>query len=624
VRTAGVSVPRLGPWGLTGSRDPPRGGQRHQLFSTLVAVTAVALSSLVAVLVLTASGSVDRPLGRAVVHALMIGAPVATGLYAARSGHLRFGRLLMVVGFIWSLTILAEASSSLAYSTGRVVAWTIFPPLIYLMLAFPAGRLTVRRDRLLFAGVVAVVVVLFIGSALLVDAYPVSSPWASCDAACPANAFQVVGSEPAWVAGVLAPARDVLACLLLIGVTAVVAMRLKPSSITGRVTTAPVLAVSIAATLVLIAFIAVRRAAPDSELVHMLGVAWTLWLPAVAAAFTLGLVQRRLVVSSVLTGFSHSLRASLDARALGDALRSTLGTSAVEVLTCARDRGRWLREDGTEAGPGAVPGEGRVLREIRDESGPIAAIVLDESLDGDDDLLDAVVSLAEAALREGRLKEDLELSLHDLDDSRKRIAKAADVERRRIERDLHDGAQQRLIALRMRLSMAEDLLRDDPDAASEAMRGLGDDIDHALEEIRSLAHGIYPALLADRGLVDALRSVGRRSALEVDVRGAGLRRLAPELETAVYFTCREALQNAAKHAEGATRARIALDQGPATLSFEVSDNGEGFAAASVAGSGLRNMRDRIESVGGTLTIQSAPGRGTVVRGAVPLNGQAAS
>ena len=146
---------------------------------------------------------------------------------------------------------------------------------------------------------------------------------------------------------------------------------------------------------------------------------------------------------------------------------------------------------------------------------------------------------------------------------------------------------------------------------------MGEDVDHALEELRSLAHGIYPSLLADRGLADALRSVGRRSALGVDVRAPGLRRLAPGLETAVYFTCREALQNAAKHGEGATRAWVSW-----TGSVAPDVRGERRAgydqAVARASSGLRNMRDRVESVGGTLTVESSPGHGTHVRGVVPL------
>ena len=176
---------------------------------------------------------------------------------------------------------------------------------------------------------------------------------------------------------------------------------------------------SIVVTVVLVGFILTRRVAPDSELARDIGLAWTLCLPAIAAAFSMGLVQRRLLVSSVLSrepltadvarARRHRCCAALDARRPG---RRGLGS---------RPRAQaWIREDGLVADAADVPGPGRTLREIRDGSGPIAAIVMDDGLDADDELVDAIVSLAEAALREGRLKADLELSLSDLDDSRKR------------------------------------------------------------------------------------------------------------------------------------------------------------------------------------------------------------
>jgi signal transduction histidine kinase len=614
MRTADVSVP---PAFAAAEEHPadPVGQDWTQRVWTLAGVAAVGLSSAVGVVVLTTSGGVDHAFGRAMLHVLAVAAPVATGIFAVRSGYARFGGQLIAAGFVWSFAVLSESSSSLPYSAGRVIAWTIFPLLAYLMLAFPAGRITVRRDQLLFVAITWVVCVLFIGSALLVDAYPAATPWTSCGTDCPANAFQVVSSEPAWVGSVVAPVRDVLAAVLLVTVSLVLAARLRATSVVGRVTTAPVLAVSIASNLAVVAFIAARRIEPDSEVAREIGLVWALSLPALAGAFSLGLVQRRLLITAVLSGLSRSLQSLSEPAHIGAALRSTLGGSDIEILDRDRQGERWVRENG----------HGAPLREIHDGSGPVAAIVVDDGLSADGELVEAIVSLAEAAVREARLKAELATSLSDLDESRKRIATAADVERRRIERDLHDGAQQRLIALRMRLSLAEDLLRDDPAAASEAVHGLGEDIDHTLEELRSLAHGIYPALLADRGLADALRSIARRSPLRTEVWPAGLRRLPAELETAVYFTCREALQNAAKHASRATRARISLDQGSRALTFEVADDGEGFEPAVVSeGSGLRNMRDRVESLGGTLEIRSSPGEGTVVRGVVPLTRPAVS
>ena len=217
-----------------------------------------------------------------------------------------------------------------------------------------------------------------------------------------------------------------------------------------------------------------------------------------------------------------------------------------------------------------------------------------------------------------RLATDLETSLAELQLSRARILASADLERRRIERDLHDGAQQRLVALRVRLGLAQDLLRDDPVRGSAMLSELGDDVDAALEEVRLLARGVYPSVLAHRGLVDALRTAARNSALPVTVRARTNGRVAVHIETAVYFTCVEALQNAAKHGRSGTSVLISLtvDEG---LQFSVRDDGGGFALNEKAtGAGLANMRDRIESVGGRLTIESVPGDGTCVSGSVPL------
>ena len=160
-----------------------------------------------------------------------------------------------------------------------------------------------------------------------------------------------------------------------------------------------------------------------------------------------------------------------------------------------------------------------------------------------------------------RLSTDLESSLAELQLSRARILASADLERRRIERDLHDGAQQRLVALRVRLGLAQDLLREDPLRGSAMLSDLGNDVDAALDEVRMLARGVYPSVLGDRGLVEALRTAARNSPLAVSIRASAVGRLPEEIETAVYFACVEALQNAAKHAQRETSVLISLRQG---------------------------------------------------------------
>jgi signal transduction histidine kinase len=587
-----------------------RASPRAPPATTLLALAALAVSSLLAVLVLTASDGIEQPVGRAALHMLVVLVPVATGLYAVQNPRTaRFGRLLILAGFAWSLTVLAESESSLLYSTGRVLAWLVVPMLAFLMLSFPGGRVTSQRDRRLFGWVTAALILAAAASAVLVEQYPADSPWTTCEADCPPNAFAVVATEPAFVGDLLAPVREALAVLLLAGVTVALGDRARSASALRRVTAVPVFVVSAVATLLLTAFVLVRGIAPGAGALDPMGQAWLLCLPAIAAAFTVGLVRRRMLIGRMLGAMSGALNASHETRPIVAAARSIMGEPAVQVV---------IHDNGTRVDQSELVPAGFGVHELVGDQGPIAAVLIDERLDDGDELTDAVVSIVEAALREAQLTADLEASLGELDDSRMRIATAAEVERRRIERDLHDGAQQRLIALRMRLSLAEDLLREDPMAASAALHDLGEDVDHALDEIRALAHGIYPALLADRGLTDALRSFARRAPVPVQVKASGLTRHPAEIESAVYFTCLEALQNVAKHAHGATGARIELRQAGA-LEFDISDDGPGFEPSQIAiGAGFRNMRDRVEALGGTLAVLSAPGAGTVIHGTVPV------
>ena len=222
------------------------------------------------------------------------------------------------------------------------------------------------------------------------------------------------------------------------------------------------------------------------------------------------------------------------------------------------------------------------------------------------------------ALENQRLDTQLRSSLRELGASRARILSAADRERSRIERDLHDGAQQRLVALGIQLELAGDLVESQPEKAAERLRELAMDVDEAVDEIRSLARGLVPPLLAERGPVEALRAAAAGGRLPATVYSSGVGRYVNEIESAVYFCCLEALQNAAKHAAGASSVSVTLWEDD-ELRFEVRDDGEGLAEGwHRSGAGLTNMRDRIGAVGGRLAIESVPGEGTCVAGAVPV------
>jgi signal transduction histidine kinase len=222
-----------------------------------------------------------------------------------------------------------------------------------------------------------------------------------------------------------------------------------------------------------------------------------------------------------------------------------------------------------------------------------------------------LASQAGLVLRNVRLIEELR-------ESRRRIVKAQDEERRRIERNIHDGAQQQLVALSVKLGLAERLVPQDPAKAVAMLEQAKADTGEAIEDLRDLARGIYPPVLADRGLVAALEGQARKSAVGVVVESDGIGRYPQETEAAVYFSCLEALQNVAKYSE-ATAATVRLAQRNGTLNFTVSDDGRGFdPAAAERGSGLQGIADRLAALGGTFEVRSAPGEGTAVSGSLQV------
>jgi signal transduction histidine kinase len=214
--------------------------------------------------------------------------------------------------------------------------------------------------------------------------------------------------------------------------------------------------------------------------------------------------------------------------------------------------------------------------------------------------------------------DELRKQAGELRESRARIIASGDAERRRVERDLHDGAQQHLVALAVNLRLARDIMADDPDAGTEMLAQMAEDVQVTIKELRELAHGIYPPLLADAGLPEALRAAAGRCAIPVGVSAEGTGRYSQGVETAVYFCCLEAMQNAAKHAPEAT-AQVRVWEESGGLLFSVSDDGPGFDPAKArSGHGFVNMADRLGAIGGTVRWESQPGHGSTISGSVPV------
>jgi signal transduction histidine kinase len=231
-------------------------------------------------------------------------------------------------------------------------------------------------------------------------------------------------------------------------------------------------------------------------------------------------------------------------------------------------------------------------------------------------------ALGEATAINRRLRqseETLAEQARELRASRVRVVAATDRERRRIERDLHDGAQQRLVALSVRLSVLRELIRQDPVQAALALETLHADVKAAQTELNLLAQGVYPPVLTEHGLAEAIRSAVDRSPNPVELAVRDVGRLSRDLEAAVYFCCVEALQNAAKHAGERAAVRVGLRLDDDVVEFAVEDDGCGFdAGAATRGNGFTNMQDRLGAFGGTVEVSSSPGNGTRVTGRVPV------
>jgi signal transduction histidine kinase len=225
------------------------------------------------------------------------------------------------------------------------------------------------------------------------------------------------------------------------------------------------------------------------------------------------------------------------------------------------------------------------------------------------------------AVENRRLHQHLVDSVHALRASQQRLVTASSTERRKIERDLHDGLQQTLVALRIHLELARGLT-EEGSGLSRRLTSLGAGFDEALEELRSLAHGIYPPLLGEEGLAAALREAARRSTVPLTIGVEDVGRLSEECETAIYYCCLEALQNVAKHAGEEAVASLRLWRDGRAVCFSVVDDGVGFVVNSRHGDvGLTNMADRIGAVGGSLAIRSEPGEGATVEGRVTGQGR---
>ena len=592
--------------------------RRITLFAAVLAsIAAVAISVEVAL-----AGAEDQPGLVALARAVIVGGPLAVGLHTwYRRPAERFGLVLIAAGAACFVSTFAESDDGLLYSVGRAAGWLIEALLVYLFLSFPGGRLADRPDRVLVLAMAAVVLVMYLPRLFLGEYFEVPSPYTSCVQDCPANAFLAVDSEPGFVDAFLRPVGVLLVFVVMSAVVLRLWHRLHEATPLSRRMLVPVVVVAMLRAGILGVAIVARQVDPTAWPLEIAAWLLALAVPAVAFGFFLGFLQWRFYAERTLQSLAACLRDLPDPVELRRAFADAFQDPSIEIVFPAGDAGDGWLDSRAQPAPVPQPGTGRRITEVRNHGVVVAAIVHDEGLQGRPELVEAGAAMAAVVLDNQRLAAQAEAAIRELRRSRARIATSAERERRRIERDLHDGAQQRLVALRIELELGEEIVRQDAERGVAHLRGLEDQLDAALEELRSLAHGVYPPLLADRGLSDALRSVAARSAIRVDLVAPSLRRYAPEVESAVYFCVLEALQNVHKHATGASGVIVRIGEGPqGELHFSVRDNGPGTDSI-LAGAGITNMQDRLAAFGGDVTVSSTPGVGTQVRGRVPVSVQ---
>ena len=537
--------------------------------------------------------------------ALLVGwSFIGSGLAArrVRPGN-RLGKVMVITGFAWFASFLTDAHQSLPFTIGTAVQSVYLVGFVYLVLAFPSGRLRTGLERLLIWSGVAVVTVVPVASLLFSDSHAVL-----CEA-CPGNALEVARDD--GLANALSQVERVAGVVVVLLALALIVVRWRRASALQRRTVAPVVwggGVTLAALVVSVV---------NDALGHPLGEAPKQILFVALATLPIGmvlaLVQRRLARAAV-AGLVVELGERQVPADLQRALARALGDPSLDVVYWFPAGARYVDSDGR---PVELPSPeaGRMTTVVERGGQPIAALVHDPALEENSELIDSVCAAAALTLENERLQAELRARLAELQASRARLVDATEAERRRIERDLHDGTQQRLVSLAMSLGLLDTKLPLDPDAAKPIAQEARAALAVALEELRVLSHGIHPAVLTERGLAAALEELADRAALPTHVEVSIDERPGPAVEAAAYFVASEALTNAIKHSH-AHEVRIAASRARDRLMIEVTDDGIG-GASLLGGSGIRGLMDRVEALGGTLVVSSPPGRGTSLRAELP-------
>ncbi len=571
-----------------------------------VGAAAVALGATLAVTLFATLDSREEAAAATVALLLVGGSFVVAGLHAwrRRPGN-RVGPLMIATGFSWLVAGFVEAREPLPFSIGYVAGALPFAFVVHLLLAYPTGRL---RSRLARVVVVAAYVVTTVGS-LSVSLFVREVDGLDDQ---PRNLL-LVADEPG-LADALETAATLTGVALVLLATGLLARRWLAATPVERRGLAPLLGTGALFLAALAVTLTADQLSGDSLALGILGAIAMLLFLAVPYAYLIGLLGSRASRATAVGELVQRLSEAGSRGSLRDAIAAALGDPELDLVFRRPDRDEWVDAGGRRVSL-ARAGLGRAITPIARDGETIGAIVHHRGLTEERELLANTAAAAALALDNDRLAAALRARVAELQESRANIVSCGLSERRRLERDLHDGAQQRLVALSLQVNLAADKLHDDPATAATLLDRARDELRHALEELRELARGIHPAILTDHGLDAAVGALAGRSPVPVQVRPLPSERLPSPVEAVAYFVVAESLTNVAKYAR-ARQAEVRVERADGRAIVEVRDDGVGGASVE-RGTGLRGLADRVEALDGHLNIRSEPGEGTIVRAEIP-------
>jgi signal transduction histidine kinase len=515
----------------------------------------------------------------------------------------RIGLLFTIVGYAWFLPALTRLHYPLPFTIGYLTGSLYQASLAHLALAWPYGRLRSRLD----IAVVAATYTWNVGNNIVQMLFwnPRTN---GCGVACPANLLLVDSSARLY------STVGTVASFFGIFVTAAVVALVGWHWWSARGYARRAMTRLIWVALPIGAYIVVLETPSDLGLSNLLVQGFgPLILIAAPAAYAIGMVRAQLARRAVGAALVD-LEPGPPPGRLRDALAAALGDPALQLAFRVAGHGRYLDTSDQAVDPAQLPA-GRMLTAL-DPAGD-TVLVHHEELRHEPDLVRVTVTAACLALEHSRLQAEVEAQLEQVRASRARIVQAGDAERRRLERDLHDGAQQRLVTLSLALGMARSRAAGaDPELVS-LIESAGKEAQEALVELRELARGIHPAVLTETGLAGAIQALAERSPVATTITAVPPGRFPAAIEATAYFVVSEALANVAKHALAGS-AQVTIRQLPGRLMVQVSDDGAGGARPE-GGSGLRGLADRVASVGGVLRVDSRPGCGTHLEADIPCS-----